>query len=86
MKELKKRVLEFNKIAKEGYARMQQLGVSYQDIGHILGRYYDLKKPKGLGQHYQPPTDTGKQPLQQEAGIGSQVPSMPSLSELKKKK
>lgn len=44
MKELKKKVMEYNKIAKEGYARMQQLGVAYQDIGHILGRYYDLRK------------------------------------------
>jgi len=50
MKELKKRVMEFNKIAKEGYARMQQLGVSYQDIGHILGRYYDLKRAQGMDQ------------------------------------
>jgi hypothetical protein len=50
MKELKKRVMEFNKIAKEGYAHMQTLGVSYQDIGHILGRYYDLKRANGLGQ------------------------------------
>ena len=49
MKDLKRRVLEFNKIAKEGYARMQQLGVGYQDIGHILGRYFDIKKPNPLG-------------------------------------
>lgn len=83
MKELKKRVMEFNKIAKEGYARMQQLGVSYQDIGHILGRYYDLKRTPGADQ--QSPAPTGKQPLQQEAGLGSQVPSMPSLAEIKKK-
>jgi hypothetical protein len=46
MKELKKRVMEFQKITKEAYARMQQLGVAYQDIGHVLGRYYDLKSPK----------------------------------------
>ena len=43
MKEIKKRVVEFQKITKEAYARMQQLGVAYQDIGHILGRYYNLK-------------------------------------------
>jgi hypothetical protein len=87
MKELKKRVLEFNKIAKEGYARMQQLGVSYQDIGHILGRYYDLKKAKGLDQQYGTPQGASKQPLQQEeSGLGSKSPTMPSLAEIKRKK
>lgn len=44
MKELKKRVVEYGKLAKECYGKMQQLGVAYQDIGHVLGRYYDLKK------------------------------------------
>ena len=48
MKELKKRVMEYGKVAKECYARMQQLGVSYQDIGHVLGRYYNLGKPAGV--------------------------------------
>lgn len=44
MKELKKRVMEYGKLAKESYAKMQQLGVAHSDIGHVLGRYYDLKK------------------------------------------
>lgn len=44
MKELKKRIMEYGKLAKECYGRMQQLGVAYNDIGHVLGRYYDLKK------------------------------------------
>lgn len=43
MQGLKKRIMEYGKIAKECYGRMQQLGVAYQDIGHVLGRYYDLK-------------------------------------------
>jgi hypothetical protein len=47
MKEVKKRVMEYGKLAKECYAKMQQLGVAYQDIGHVLGRYYDLKKNTG---------------------------------------
>jgi len=47
MKEVKKRVMEYGKLAKECYAKMQQLGVAYQDIGHVLGRYYDLKKSDG---------------------------------------
>jgi len=55
MKELKKRVMEYTKIAKEGYARMQQLGVAYQDIGHILGRYYDLKKKSPVALEPRPP-------------------------------
>jgi len=51
MKELKKRVTEYSKVATECYARMQQLGVAYQDIGHVLGRYYNLKstpQPGGM--------------------------------------
>ena len=44
MKELKKRVMEYNKLAKETYARHQQLGVAYDDIAHVLGRYYNLRK------------------------------------------
>jgi hypothetical protein len=44
MKALKQRLTEFQKIAKEGYARMQQLGVTYEDMRHILGRYYNLKQ------------------------------------------
>jgi hypothetical protein len=47
MNELRKRVSEFQKVTKEAYARMQELGVAYQDIGHVLGRYYDLKGSKG---------------------------------------
>jgi hypothetical protein len=46
MKSLKQRVMEYGKCAKEAYARMQNLGVLYEDIGHILGRYYDLKGMK----------------------------------------
>jgi 2-keto-4-pentenoate hydratase len=56
MKEVKKRVGEYGKLAKECYAKMQQLGVAYQDIGHVLGRYYDLKKK-------QAPTDGQHAPL-----------------------
>lgn len=59
MKEVKKRVMEYGKLAKECYAKMQQLGVAYQDIGHVLGRYYDLKKKK-VPAVVQP---TGKQPM-----------------------
>jgi Skp family chaperone for outer membrane proteins len=64
MKELKRRVGEFQKVVQETYARMQQAGVSYQDIGHILGRYYDLKGNKGMDQQYQ--QVPGPQPLQEK--------------------
>lgn len=65
MNEVKKKVGEYNKIAKECYARMQQLGCAYQDIGHVLGRYYDLKKAgSGTPQSAAP---AGKQPLQNES-------------------
>lgn len=64
MKELKRRVGEFQKIVKETYARMQQAGVAYQDIGHVLGRYYDLKGNKGMDQDMQ--QVPGPQPLQNE--------------------
>lgn len=62
MQGLKKRVSEFQKIVKETYARMQQAGVAYQDIGHVLGRYYDLN---GGGQPQKQQTP-GPQTLQQE--------------------
>jgi len=75
MMELKKKVGDFQKIVKEAYARMQQAGIGYQDIGHILGRYYNLDKTKGFDQKYK--EVPGPQPLQNEV--------MPSLAELKKK-
>jgi len=46
MKDLKKRIMEYGKLSKECYAKMQQLGVAYNDIGHVLGRYYDLQQKK----------------------------------------
>jgi len=62
MKELKKRSIEYGKVAKECYSRMQQLGVAHQDIGHILGRYYNLKGEKSLDEPGQPMSG-GKQPI-----------------------
>lgn len=79
MNELKKRAVEYGKVAKEAYARMQQLGVAHQDIGHILGRYYNLKGEKAMGQPMQPAAPSGKQALEQET-------AMPSLAEIKKNK
>jgi len=39
--------------------------VGYQDIGHILGRYYDLKGNKGMAQQYK--QVPGPQPLQEKS-------------------
>lgn len=36
---------DFQKIAKETYAKMQQLNALYEDMGHILERYYEIKDP-----------------------------------------
>jgi len=44
MKSMKQKVTEYQKAAQECYAKMQQLGVLYEDIRHVAGRYYDLKK------------------------------------------
>lgn len=44
MKAMRGKVQEYQKVAQECYARMQQLGVLYEDIKHVAGRYYDLKK------------------------------------------
>ena len=41
---MKKRLSEYGKVAKECYSKMQQLNVAHSDIGHILGRYYNLKE------------------------------------------
>ena len=43
MKQLKSRLTEFQKLTKQCYATMQQLGVTYDDMKHILSRYYDLQ-------------------------------------------
>lgn len=33
----------FNKLAKECYGKIQQLSALYEDMGHVLGRYYEIK-------------------------------------------
>jgi vacuolar-type H+-ATPase catalytic subunit A/Vma1 len=43
MKTMRQKVMEYKKNAQECYARMQQLGVLYEDIKHVANRYYDLK-------------------------------------------
>jgi len=42
MKSLKGSVVEFQKTAKEANALNQRLTGLYEDIGHVLNRYYDI--------------------------------------------
>ena len=42
MKSLKTGVMEFQKTAKEAHALNQRLTGLYEDIGHVLNRYYDI--------------------------------------------
>jgi len=42
MKSLKSNVMEFTKTAKEAQALNQRLTGLYEDIGHVLNRYYDI--------------------------------------------
>tara|TARA_Y100000590_G_scaffold348879_1_gene400128 strand:+ start:65 stop:616 length:552 start_codon:yes stop_codon:yes gene_type:complete len=42
MKALKTNVVEFQKTAKEAQALNQRLTGLYEDIGHVLNRYYDI--------------------------------------------
>ena len=48
MKTLKGSVMEFQKTAKEAHALNQRLTGLYEDMGHILNRYYDISEGDGL--------------------------------------
>ena len=47
MKSLKGSVVEFTKTAKEAHAINQRLTGLYEDIGHVLNRYYEISEDKG---------------------------------------
>lgn len=40
---INKTIMEINKIAKEAHGLEQQLQACYEDVGHLLERYYDVK-------------------------------------------
>jgi len=44
MKSLKSSVKEFKKAALESHALNQRLTALYEDIGHVLNRYYEIKE------------------------------------------
>ena len=47
MQSLKKRVAEFKKAAGEAHQLNQRMTGLYEDMGHILNRYYDITEDKG---------------------------------------
>jgi len=47
MKTLKGSVVEFQKTAKEAHSLNQRLTGLYEDIGHVLNRYYDISEDAG---------------------------------------
>ena len=47
MKSLKGSVIEFQKTAREANQLNQRLQGLYEDIGHVLNRYYDISEDKG---------------------------------------
>ena len=47
MKTLKGSVVEFQKTAKEAHMLNQRLTGLYEDIGHVLNRYYEIDEDKG---------------------------------------
>ena len=49
MKTLKGSVVEFQKTAKEAQALNQRLTALYEDIGHVLNRYYDIDEAHVYG-------------------------------------
>ena len=49
MKSLKGSVVEFTKTAKEAQALNQRMTALYEDIGHVLNRYYDIDEAHVYG-------------------------------------
>ena len=47
MKTLKGSVVEFQKAAKEAHQLNQRMTALYEDIGHVLNRYYEISEDKG---------------------------------------
>lgn len=46
--EATKKVAQLQKLAQECYVRKQQLGVLFDDVRHIIGRYYKIADPNNL--------------------------------------
>lgn len=42
---------DFKKLTKECYGKMQQLNALYEDMGHVLGRYYEISTMQEVAQN-----------------------------------
>jgi hypothetical protein len=77
MKSMKQKVQEYQKAAQECYAKMQQLGVLYEDIKHVAGRYYDLKKvQEAMAQAGVPTPQSGPSQIQEVPQSGMHDPEI----------
>ena len=45
-KDAEKKVNDFQKLAQECYTRMQKLGIIWEDLRHVVGRYYKINDDK----------------------------------------
>jgi len=79
-KDLKGRVGEFQKIAKETYSGVQRLNALYEDMGHVLSRYYEIKDIQEVlrkgPQVDQNPVDRERQSME-EAPIMGEISDSP---------
>jgi cell fate (sporulation/competence/biofilm development) regulator YlbF (YheA/YmcA/DUF963 family) len=70
----KKKVQNFQKIAQECYARKQQLGVAFDDLRHIVNRYYEIQEC-GIGMEGSP-TPPAPAPASPEVPVAPEVPTV----------
>ena len=90
MKSLKGSVVEFTKTAKEAQALNQRLTALYEDIGHVLNRYYDIDEAHVYGhddeEYLQNKDKAIKKAMNKESkGIGGVV-GIPALGDFVKGK
>jgi hypothetical protein len=68
---MRKKVEEYNKVAKECYARMQELGVLFEDIKHLTSRYFDTKGIQEIVDPMNPETPSGLHDINTNPPINS---------------
>lgn len=52
-KQVKGITKDFKKLAQECFGKIQQLNALYEDMGHVLGRYYEIKTLDEMASMYQ---------------------------------
>lgn len=65
-KQVKGITKDFKKLASECYGKIQQLNALYEDMGHVLGRYYEISSLDEIAQSVGVPPPVG-QPAPQQA-------------------